>query len=211
MDTRRFDNLARALVAGGSRRRVLLAAATLALGIGAPGDDAVARPSRPGTCRPLGSGCTRSSQCCTGGCAIGALLPRSRRNRCTCTDSEVVCDGACVDIRSDAAHCGACGEACPDATDVCFSGVCYATCTVPTPNVGTCGANVGCAVMSNGDTYTFSYIGSSGLGGCATGATTCPGDYSGCVVLVRVSYAPGDFVFPTGECHQWTPCSNEPG
>ncbi len=45
---------------------------------------------------------------------------------CTCADGLVVCDGACVDVQTNAAHCGECGNACSAAhgSAACVAGVC---------------------------------------------------------------------------------------
>lgn len=44
-----------------------------------------------------------------------------------CTGDMTCCDGACVDLRSDAAHCGSCSAACEaSATEMCVAGQCGA-------------------------------------------------------------------------------------
>ncbi len=45
------------------------------------------------------------------------------RNRCVCADGCVTCGGSCTDLATDAANCGACGEACQTG-QVCISGAC---------------------------------------------------------------------------------------
>src|SRR5689334_7733431 len=48
----------------------------------------------------------------------------------TCAQGQTSCDGACVDLSSSEAHCGACGVACPSGT-VCSSGACQRSCAAP--------------------------------------------------------------------------------
>jgi hypothetical protein len=45
-----------------------------------------------------------------------------------CERAEVACDGACVALESDPAHCGACDQACRD-DDVCDAGECRSSCS----------------------------------------------------------------------------------
>ncbi|MCC7534712.1 MAG: hypothetical protein IT379_00785, partial [Deltaproteobacteria bacterium] len=53
---------------------------------------------------------------------------------CTCPPSER-CDGACTDVRSDARHCGACGNACAPG-QACENGACVVNCTDPQTRCG---------------------------------------------------------------------------
>lgn len=51
----------------------------------------------------------------------------------TCTGTEIVCDGRCVDPSADESACGGCGRTCT-AAQTCVSGVC--TCTPGSPGCG---------------------------------------------------------------------------
>lgn len=53
----------------------------------------------------------------------------------SCAESELACGGRCVDPKSDPAHCGECGKACPDG-DRCTAGVCELACP---PGANACG------------------------------------------------------------------------
>ena len=44
-----------------------------------------------------------------------------------CATTQTVCDGACVDLAEDRAHCGRCGNACMG-MNVCVAGACRASC-----------------------------------------------------------------------------------
>jgi len=44
-----------------------------------------------------------------------------------CESGQMACEGACVDVTSDAAHCGACGVAC-GAGEACVDGACALSC-----------------------------------------------------------------------------------
>ena len=46
---------------------------------------------------------------------------------CVCAEGYQDCDGDCVDVRSNAQHCGQCGNACED-DDFCVDGSCEAEC-----------------------------------------------------------------------------------
>ncbi len=122
MDSQRFDNFARELVAGATRRRFLGALAG-ALGVGLfrpfrrPQDVAaqsgdcwademdcagicVSVGSDPLNCGACGQACAPGQTCQGGICACG-YLPNQRS-----------CAGRCVDTTSDDLHCGWCWHAC---------------------------------------------------------------------------------------------------
>jgi hypothetical protein len=120
MDDLRFDRLTRVVATSSSRRRLLAGLiATVAAG-GVSGAEAAR--SRP--CQRLGVQCTRSGQCCTGVCRTQSLPGRWRRQVCDCQDGLTNCRGKCVDLGSDVANCGACGDACGDRGDTCVDGDC---------------------------------------------------------------------------------------
>ncbi len=70
-------------------------------------------------CGALGQPCcTTAPACREGACGSGGTC-------ITCTAGEQLCDGRCVDLQSDNAHCGACGAACAsDGATVCARGQC---------------------------------------------------------------------------------------
>ena len=114
MDDQRFDEVARGLATGISRRTLLRL-----FGVGGAGflgsggalarlrSDVVAAPP-PDACQTqLGGHCTTAIPCCHGIC--------DDDGRCGCLPGKVPCDGACVApvaFESDAANCGACGKVC---------------------------------------------------------------------------------------------------
>ncbi len=100
MDGTRFD--------GWTRRRFGLAAGGMIVASGWPevANQAAARKGKhcKGKKKRCGKKCIDKKACC-GGCGQG-----------TC------CDGRCVDLGSDVAHCGVCGNGCR--SGVCLHGVC---------------------------------------------------------------------------------------
>jgi len=70
-------------------------------------------------CGALGQRCCSTSPACReGDCGANGFCV-------TCATSERLCDGRCVDLQSDNAHCGACGTACAtDGSTVCARGQC---------------------------------------------------------------------------------------
>ena len=123
MESSRFDQLARRLGAAQSRRRLITTALAVAGGAGITTAQAGAPASYSRVCRPLGAGCTRASQCCTQTCPAGRQLPRATRNRCACPAGRTACHGACVDLATNADHCGTCRDACNDGIP-CVGGIC---------------------------------------------------------------------------------------
>ena len=64
-----------------------------------------------------------------GACATNECPP----DRTTCPNNPFPCS---VDLKSDDTNCGACGQACPDLTDIfavshCVDGTCQVGCSVP--------------------------------------------------------------------------------
>lgn len=133
MDGPRFDALTRRLTAAFSRRNLLAALGAGLLAMPPGGTAASAR------CRAAMATCTRDAACCSGICARGRNVPIHQRNRCACTDGLVPCRGACVDIATDGANCGACGHAC-GLLEVCAAGACLPTrtCTTSAASHRTC-------------------------------------------------------------------------
>lgn len=131
MDDDRFDNLARSLGGGASRRTVARALMAAALG-GAVAIPTWLRPPSAAACGTIGRRCEKGDRCCG-----GALC---RDGRCRCRGGEVVCGDRCVDRLTDRGNCGTCGNSC--AGGRCFHGAC--TCDpfdnrCPTEIDGQCG------------------------------------------------------------------------
>lgn len=120
MDGSRFDQLARSLVGGRTRRGFLRGLAALAAGAVAAGRAAAAAcPAE----QYAGSG--RRCLCrTTGRPPVGGVCP--------CGAGQTSCDGACVDLSSDPANCGACGAPCVPGPNVasaaCLGGACAIVC-----------------------------------------------------------------------------------
>jgi hypothetical protein len=142
MDQERFANLARRV----SRRSTMVGMVAGILGIGVAGAVAGdASAVRPSVCRPMRNGCTRNDQCCSAYCERRKSVPRRSRYRCGCGIGMDWCDGACVDLGTDA-NCAHCGDACAG-YDTCVSGQCVDACLFLTCDVdetcvqGACRAN----------------------------------------------------------------------
>ena len=96
-----------------------------------------------------------------------------------CPTGATRCAGACVLLTSDAAHCGACGNACM-AGQSCSAGVCGTVCPI---GMSLCGMT--CVAL--GGTCT-----SVGSGGCETaGMTMCTAGSAVCSAAARTSGACG--------------------
>jgi hypothetical protein len=103
-----------------------------------------------------------------GGCGIRCLPPPNASPTCefgkcgfACLPGFILCDGRCVDPKSDAANCGGCGNACsfPNAGATCTAGACAITaCTASW-------ANCDGAVVNGCETNTMTSAAS--CGGCA--------------------------------------------
>ena len=124
MDGQRFDELTRAVTAGGtSRRGVLKALVAAAFGgfLATRGREASAQ------CEPLGSECATGTECCTGTCAGGKCCPAGETN----------CNGACVNLKTDENNCNECGRVCSGGRSCC-NGFCVNT-QISETNCGECG------------------------------------------------------------------------
>jgi hypothetical protein len=66
----------------------------------------------------LAAGCTSNS-------VVGSGMDAGSDVQCTA--GQTACGGACVDPRTSAQHCGACGTACPGG-NVCVNGACMQSC-----------------------------------------------------------------------------------
>jgi hypothetical protein len=98
-----------------------------------------------------------------------------------CAAPRKVCGGACVDLQTDASHCGACGNACTELGLSCVAGACKctgATCSGRCVSTATdplhCGA-CGASVCEN-------EVCVGGKRACAPGFTACGGiSLAGCL------------------------------
>ena len=116
MDGARFDRVVRGVAGTLTRRRVVASIFGLAMA-GTRGEALAAHP-----CHRVGRQCTRNGQCCTGYCETRRFLPMGKRYRCACTSGLHACSGACVDLRTDMRHCGACDDICVNGE--CIDGEC---------------------------------------------------------------------------------------
>ena len=99
--------------------------------------------------------------------------PASCGDDAPCPAGSACCAGACIDVQTDQANCGACGRACA-AGQSCCAGACATTATDPT-NCGRCGA---VCDYANG---TPSCAAGACGGACASGFGDCDGDLTnGC-------------------------------
>lgn len=118
MDGKRFDRFTRVVAHVWTRRGVLGAATT---GIGA-----FLNPGSALACKKVGKKCDKNNDCCD-----GAKCKGGKNGKCRCKSGLSECPGvrSCKNLKSDLAHCGACGAACPDFAGVpglvfCVAGAC---------------------------------------------------------------------------------------
>ncbi len=97
-----------------SNRRITLRLATMAL-VGSL--FVVTSPDARARCRSAGGRCEDKHDCCDGA--------RCKHGRCKCLPGLVRCDGVapCVNLSSDAQHCGTCSQDCVSSL-ICSNGVC---------------------------------------------------------------------------------------
>ncbi|MCA9881097.1 MAG: hypothetical protein KC442_25030 [Thermomicrobiales bacterium] len=95
------------------------------------------QPGVVGTCTPppqcvKDSDCTGSDVCRDGSCVAGCRTTADcgagfvcTNGGCVCEDGTMVCNGQCVNDRSDPENCGGCGIVCdPEVSDSCRKGKC---------------------------------------------------------------------------------------
>src|SRR5262245_57502852 len=93
MDGQRFDEFARALAGGTSRRRLLRGVGGLiGVAAGLAGAGATSAKPAPKKCKQQGSSCTINGDCCFGTCCNGIC----------CGDGGSCVDGACVEPQCSA-------------------------------------------------------------------------------------------------------------
>lgn len=115
----RFDALVIRLAHAIPRRRALSAsAAMLAVGL--------AHPEVARACKKVGKKCDTNKDC-----RDGARCKGGKKGQCRCKTGLSDCPGvkACKNLDTDLAHCGSCGNACPDFAGVpdlvfCVAGAC---------------------------------------------------------------------------------------
>ncbi len=101
----------------------------------------------------------------------------------SCPIGTACCAGRCLDLQSDAAHCGACGTAC-SAGQACCAGACTATATSP-QHCGACGT-----VCDAPNATPACAAGRCALGACAMGYGDCDNDpANGCETDTRTDPA----------------------
>jgi hypothetical protein len=154
------------------------------------GGECVDTSSDPRNCGGCGHACKAGGVCHDGRCSCEtATCPQGQHpdpeQACECVcDSGELCDGGCVDVDSDPANCGSCGNTCADG-DVCVSGECrcvWAPTGMPGIRCGTgcCPADHTCVLGCNGQPNTC----------CRPGEVCCG---TGCC-------PPPTFCCPTGGC-----------
>jgi hypothetical protein len=116
---------------------------------------------------PCGDNCCNADEVCQGGIQEGI---------CTCLEAgKTTCTNRCVDLQTDPANCGVCGDLCPAGTG-CQGGTCLCSAGLPPcgdvcPNLSTDPANCGaCGVNCAGNPCID---GVCSL--CAAGLTDCGG------------------------------------
>jgi hypothetical protein len=200
MDGRAFDQLTRSLRQRLYRRQALGGALAGIVAVVGLAGEADARPSR--TCRPLGAGCTRNSQCCGNLCNTLRTAPRNQRNRCACMPD---CEGKVCGDDGCGGTCGAgtCGD-----YQVCDEGDCVPAIDCSTYEAYPTSLYVGlCADTTEGGAVEI-FRCNDGFTGhacettddCADVANSNPGS-------VVVCSAGGVICYPDqgGFCKEWSP------
>lgn len=132
-----------------------------------PADGCTVSASDPMNCGACGTRCTGATPLCTTrGCAA------------SCTATETLCAGSCVDTTSSASNCGACGSPCPavaNAMPSCSGGRCGFTCL---SGFGDCDGNAmnGCEVDLRSTRTNCGACGAScsSSQSCVAGRCECP-------------------------------------
>lgn len=172
MDQDRFDDVARTLAAGATRRGALRALAGGAVGSLV----ALLGPRAAGAaCAAAGRRCGDGRRCCRGAVCKGGA--------CACRAGLTDCGGRCTDLETDGGNCGRCGRVCTggktcrdgacvcvpeDREMTCREGRCGAT-------VNNCGETVECGGCGTGKTCVDGGCRPPEQGTCPAGADSCAG------------------------------------
>ena len=160
MDSQRFDALTRRFGAAGSRRRVLSALASGALGqiLSIPRAEEAAA-----ACKGYNGKCKSSASCCPDAglrCVKRGKKGKGKdKKRCRCRPGWAHCPGAgdaCLHVAEDTENCGSCGNQCPQETPCCFGGKCQELC------YGECCADCFVEVLENGTQSAFCCLADGG-------------------------------------------------
>jgi hypothetical protein len=160
MDAQRFDRLARALTAAGSRRGLLRLLAMLPIlgGLVALLDldaaEGKGRRRRRKKAHKHGKGRRRThhkhnckpnslAKSCAGKCGLVKNTCKKTVDCGSCPAGATCCGNGCADLQIDPTHCGDCLTACSGTTPICEAGSCV-PCSAPrTCPVGGCCADDG--------------------------------------------------------------------
>lgn len=220
MDAQRFDALTRSVAERMTRRRLLrgvgggLAAALLGRPVaGAPRCKQIDQSCRTtADCCPNENGTycagTKKTTCqpcagtiCKGGCTICSpteIVDPTLNCACVCRPGLTRCNGVCLDLQSDAANCGGCGQSCDDGnvctTDACLAGQCSNT-IIPS----CCESDPEC---EDGDLCTTnSCVGNQ----CQIAPVVCPGED----LCTGVGCAPPTGCFTFSRCDDGNDCTED--
>ena len=174
MDGHKFDDVARALAAGASRRTILKG--LFAGAVGAVGLGRAARVGAgPSGTRTLGQSCRSDADCQPGQHLFCDQVGTTGASRCECTLGFESCDGVCVSTTCpggaafDAATCSC---ACPADTEVC-GGACVASCPAGTGQVLDSNCACNCPPTLPNRCPATGVCSAACTGGTAFNTTTC--------------------------------------
>jgi hypothetical protein len=121
MDSRQFDQIAKAQAARGSRRQ---AVRLLVSSVLAPVLALVRRHDAAAACRGFNQPCGKNAPCCPG----SGL--RCENGHCRCREGTRHClpGPICQNLETSPAHCGGCGQTCPAHKPCCINGTCRPKC-----------------------------------------------------------------------------------
>jgi len=128
-----------------------------------------------------------------------------------CASPRMVCDGVCVDVRTDIAHCGACSRACATG-QFCSAGACRSTseCTAPRMTCGSSCIDITTDVFNCGACSRRCGDGQTCVGSrCVGGTPTCPAPTMLCGArCINVSSDPANCGACGRACASGTTCSS---
>jgi hypothetical protein len=159
--------------------------------------------SDPNNCGRCGNVCQAGQDCAGGQCQAPCDACHERVNNvCVLKDLDktLVCDGVCVDPKTDSDNCGSCGNKCLGG-DTCQNGLCIGS-ACPAPDwhsCGTIGATTYCTRQGN-----TCCVGAREATGCGEGtkcaanldAYCCPADYKICGIWAGYPCVPADAQCP---------------